>query len=256
MLSINTDEKENGKLLDNLQKLGFSTKEALVYYSLLALGEVGSSKIVKTSGLHGQFVYQALASLEDKGLVSHIVKSGRKKFKAGSPQVIARNIAKQELLAESVARELERVMTLPPEQTTETFMGLEAYTDQEFSLLKEAPPQSELLIIGGSGDQFGKIMKDHLSKYEKIRLKREIGIRYIGSGEQKDNLSQVKSTRELFDFRVLPGLFTGSVNTNIWQNTLGFNIYGNPVINFSIYNPHIAGSYRQFFETLWRLGKE
>ena len=73
-------------LINNLEKLGLNHKEALVYIDLLTKQRpVGSSKIVHSTGLHGQFVYDSLYSLEDKGLVKHSVANGRKKFE---PRII------------------------------------------------------------------------------------------------------------------------------------------------------------------------
>jgi hypothetical protein len=46
------------------------------------------------------------------------------------------------------------------------------------------------------------------------------------------------------------------VNTNIWPDSIGFNIFGQPVTSFVISNPIIAGSYKQFFETLWNMAKD
>ena len=106
----------NKEILENLRKLGLSDKEAVVYTSLLGLGEVGSSKIIKNAELHGQFVYQALESLEEKGLVQHVIKRGRKKFSAKNPQVLRRLVEQQKTIADEVAAKLQELMVLPPEQ--------------------------------------------------------------------------------------------------------------------------------------------
>ena len=57
---------------------------------------MGSSKIVATTKLHGQFVYNALATLEEKGLVKHSVVNGRKKFQANTPERLSQLIDEKE----------------------------------------------------------------------------------------------------------------------------------------------------------------
>lgn len=250
------DEKENKDLLGDLETLGLSAKEASVYLALLELGEVGSSKIIKKTALHGQYVYNCLDSLEEKGLVQHLIKNGRKKFLAKSPRTILSLIERQRSLATSTIEKLKEVMVLPPHQHFETYQGKESYIAYEFELLKNSPKNCELLVIGGSGDDFVKTMGGDLYEYEKLRTSKNVSVRYIGSGNQKKELSQAKNHRKLFDYRILPGLFTGMVNTNIWPDSIGFNIFGSPVTAFAISNPVIAGSYKQFFETLWRLGNK
>lgn len=253
--SRNTDNNKDDSLVKSLESLGFAAKEGLVYTSLLSLGEVGSSKIIKKTGLHGQYVYQALEALESQGLVQHLVKNGRKRFRANNPTLIGKMLDSKKYLAEQILPELQALMVLPPEQRTEVYPGVESYIEQEFSLLNAAPSKSELLVIGGQGDHFVEVMGKNLSRYEALRLKKGIKVRYLGSEAQAISLLKSKEGRKLFEYKVLPGLFTGLVNTNIWADTINFNVFGTPVTNISVYNPLVAGSYRQFFETLWKLGK-
>ncbi len=248
------DEIENRQLLKDLEQLGLKEKEALVYIALLRLGEVGSSKIIKETSLHGQYVYQALESLEEKGLAGHIIKHGRKKFSARNPKVLTGLIERQRILTYTTIEKLAHIATLPTHQQFETYQGEESYITYEFELLENAPEGCELLVIGGTGDDFAKTMGNNLYAYEKLRREKMISIRYIGSEGQRRELMHGKNHRQLFDFRILPGLFTGMVNTNIWPENIGFNIFGDPATVFSISNPVIAGSYKQFFETLWKMG--
>lgn len=246
----------NKEIPENLQKLGLTKKEATVYVSLLRLGEVGSSKIIKDSELHGQYVYQALGSLEHKGLVRHVIKHGRKKFSAKNPQALSRLIDQQKAIAENVASKLQELMVLLPEQSFEVFQGRESYVAHEFEMLEKAPVESELLVIGGTGDKFNETIGERLGEYAQLQVKKNIRVRYLGSEGQRASMSHMHGHRKLFEVRYLPGLFTGQVNTNIWVDSLGFNIYGEPVTRFTIYSSVVAGSYRQFFETLWKMAKE
>ena len=242
-------------ILKNLQQLGLSEKEAAVYVSLLRLGEVGSSKIIKDIELHGQYVYQALRSLEEKGLAQHIIKRGRKKFSAKSPQVLTRFIDHQKTLADSVAIKLQEMMILPLDQRFEVFQGRESYIAHEFELLERSPENCELLVIGGTGDKFNETIGERLGEYANLQVKKNIKIRYLGSEGQRASMSDMHGQRKLFEIRYLSGFFTGQVNTNVWPDCLGFNIFSEPVTRFTIWSPVVAGSYTQFFETLWKMAK-
>jgi sugar-specific transcriptional regulator TrmB len=254
-MSINIDKNENSEIKANLKSLGLREKEAAVYLALLELGEVGSSKIVKKTGLHGQFVYSSLDSLEQKGLAQHVVKRGRKKFSAKNPKMLVRLIDQQKRMAEKVAEKINEIILIPTRNEFEVFQGKESYLTHELDLLNQSSDGCELLIIGGAGDKFFENMGDEIKSYEKMRLTKKITVRYIGSADQKEYLEKNKKTRQFFEYRVLPGLFTGMVNTNIWPGAIGLNIFGEPVTNFTISSSVIAGSYRQFFETLWKLAE-
>ncbi|MDO8529528.1 MAG: helix-turn-helix domain-containing protein [bacterium] len=247
------DKNENNGILKDLERLNLSRKEALVYMTLLRLGEVGSSKIITAASLHGQFVYQALETLEQKGLVQHVTLRGRKKFSAKNPKALLRLVESQKRIADDLSAKLGEKWTSSPEQKFEVFKGKESYVAHEFDLLNEAPEECELLIIGGLGDLFSKIMVKQLRAYEELRLKKKIKIRYLGSEAQKTDLFRNIEERKFFEYRLLPGLFTGMVNTNIWPEAIGFNIFSEPVMSFVVSNSIISGSYRQFFETLWKL---
>lgn len=253
---MNLDENRKSILVEHLKTLGLNKREALVYLALLRLGETGTSLIIRDANLHGQYVYQALGALEERGLVQHVIRRGRKKFTAKNPRVLTRLIDHQRVIAQDLAVKLEELMVLPPEQRFETFQGKEAYVAHEFEILKQQQENTELLVIGGVGDKFNENMGDRLQEYAVLQIKKNITIRYIGSESQRAGMPLMHGRRKLFKTRYLPGLFTGHVNTNIWPDLLGFNVFGEPVTRFTIWNPVVAGSYKQFFETLWRLAKE
>ena len=249
------DEKMRSDLEKDLLGLGLASKEALVYLALLSLGLVGSSKIIAESGLHGQFVYQAIQTLEQKGLVQHVIQNGRKKFSAKPPSVLLNLIEQQRRTAETVVSQLQSVLTMPAPQQLEVFQGQDSYVAQEFELLEQASVGSELLVIGGLGDKFHSIMGEDIHTYNNRSIKKRIKIRYMGCESQREELKKIVSTRPNFQFRLLPGEFGGEVNTNIWPDCISYNIFGTPVNKITLRSKTIAESQRQFFETLWGMGK-
>jgi len=250
------DENRKDKIISELKSLGFTEKEASVYVSLLRLGEVGSSKIIRNTGLHGQYVYNSLKSLEEKGFVQHISSHGRNKFSAKNPKMFTRLALQQEKIAQNIVEELSQIMVLPPEQQYEIVQGEESFRALQLELYGEMPENSQLLVISGSGDKYMEVMGKDIKKTDGIRAKKNILLRYIGCDEQREFLQKSQRAQGLFEFKLLPGLFTGEVNTNIWDHAITFNIFGDPVTCFLIKNPVIAGSYKRFFETLWNIAKE
>lgn len=251
------------ELAKGLVNLGLTEKEAIVYTSLLSLGEVGSSKIIKTANLHGQFVYQALASLEEKGLVRHVVQSGRKKFSANPPARIAALIHNKSLLAEALVPQLES-LNGNYQQQFEVFQGPEAYVAHEFDQLEGAVPETTLGIIGGGegpaqaptkGDVFYSVMGSRMNEYERLREKKKIQIKYIGGENQRMNLFWYKNNRPLFEYKLLPGTMKGLINIDLWHDTVNFNMFGSPIVAISIRNEELAKSHWDFFDTLWKIAR-
>jgi sugar-specific transcriptional regulator TrmB len=249
-MSINLDENKKA-LLKNLVQLGLNYKEALVYMALLPLGQVGSSKIIQATGLHGQFVYQALTSLERRGLVVSVIKRGRKKFQANNPERLVRLIDHMKTVASESAEQLSQLRAETEEQQFELYQGREAYVAHEFELLERAEDSVTVYVIAGRGDQFQELLGKDLSRYETIRNKKKVRVRYVGSEGQRAELKEAQQKRANFEYKILPGAFTGLVNINVWPDVIGFNLFGTPVIAFTLKSRKVAESYRAFFESLW-----
>lgn len=74
------------KLLKTIQNAGLSEKGAQVYLALLDLGGAFPSQVAKHAGLQRSTVYEVLADLAVKGLVSEIEKRGKYFYSIEHPQ--------------------------------------------------------------------------------------------------------------------------------------------------------------------------
>src|SRR3989338_7565885 len=68
-----------------LESLGLTRNEALIYLFLLKKGETTTGAIIKETGIANSRVYENLNSLIIKGLVSYNVQKDGKHFRAEEP---------------------------------------------------------------------------------------------------------------------------------------------------------------------------
>jgi sugar-specific transcriptional regulator TrmB len=232
-------------------------KESRVYLALLPHRDIGSSKIIRATGLHGQFVYDALAKLEEKGLARHVVQNGRKKFSANTPNRLLSLIEEKRLAANALAKELMTRYAGEREQDVEIFQGDSAFIAQQFELLKRQPDDSIVDVIASESERYqATVEADGLwDEYLRIMREKKIRTRYLGSEQQRERLKKMEATG-IWDYRVLPGHSTGLMNTDIWHDNITLNIFGDPVLSVTITGKAIADGYREFFETLWKLGSK
>lgn len=254
-MSTNLDKNIPTKLLNDFQKLGFSDKTAKVYYSLLRLGSVGASKIVKETGLHNQFVYNSLNELGEKNMVRFSLKNGRKQFEAQNPSLLVLEAEKQKVIAENLSQNLSNLIDYVDEQTFDVIKGTESFVASEFKALQDSPNGSEFLVIGGIGDQYAETMGNLLTEYEYQRNKKGISVRYLGSLGQEAHIKEKYDPRSNFKSRLLNGRFENEVNMSIFPDEVVFNFFGTPHVRFAIKSPKMVESYRKFFEVLWSLGR-
>jgi hypothetical protein len=255
-MSINIDDSSKDGLVKKLVEFGLSDKGARVYIALLPFRDIGSSKLIRATGLHGQFVYDALEKLEELGLAKHVIQNGRKKFSANTPTRILSLIEEKKLSAQAIVRELQNRFVGEHEQDFEVFQGESAFAAHEFETLRSAPEGSAFDVIGGPNMPYMKIIGTEAGEYERVRKEKGITVRYIGAPSQTEELAERKKITELFEYRILPGHSVGRVNTDIWHDQIHLNIFGEPILSFTLTSKTIADGYREFFETLWNLSKK
>lgn len=252
-MSMNLDDAIDKDLLKKLGDLGLTDKEARVYLALLPRRNTGSSKLIRATGLHGQFVYDSLAKLEQLGLAQHIVEGGRKKFSASTPNRLLSLVEEKRFTAQSISKELQSRFAGALEQNFEVFQGDAAFVSHQYDLLDRAEPGSLVDAICGPSERFLAIFGAEADDYERKRIEKGIAVRYLGAEVQRNLLGVMEKWRKLWTFRLLPGHATGLVDTDIWADNITFNVFGNPVLCFTITSKEIAAGYREFFESLWAI---
>lgn len=240
---------------EELISLGYDEKKARVYLALLKLGNSGTAAIIKESGLHGQFVYNSLKKLQDEGLVEISEKNGRNRYAALSPYKIINKLKDKERQATELVEKMNRQLTIKNYQEVTTFLGEEDFRRINFEALENEENDGEILIIGGEGDKYMAAMGALMNKYEEVRLKKKIKVRYIGNESQEKTLSELQFKRTGFEARIMPGLDTGLVNTNILGNQVLLNSFGTPLYVIRIQSRSITDSNQNFFNNLWNLSK-
>jgi sugar-specific transcriptional regulator TrmB len=251
------DQTQNKELLKGLEDFGLSEKEAQVYLALLPRRDVGSSKLVLATGLHKQFVYNALNKLEELGLSKHVIQNGRKKFSASTPTRIISLLEEKKLSAQAMVRQLQERYSGAHEQDFEVFQGESAVLAHQYDLLERVEKDKEAFVICGPTETFlAMIGPDEADEFEKRRVEKGLSIRYLGMESMRERLIETKKWRKLFEYRILPGgQSTGLLDMDIWPDNITLNIFGDPVLTFTITNKAVAEGYREFFESLWRLSK-
>jgi hypothetical protein len=217
---------------------------------------VGSSKIITATGLHGQFVYDSLDRLEKFGLAKHVIQNGRKKFSANPPIRLLSIVEEKRLAAQNIARQLQERYSGKHEQDFEIFQGESAFLMHQFDMLEKVEKDQEALAICGPTERFlATLGEGETDEFEKLRIKKGLRVRYIGMEPMRERLAEMQKWRKLWEYRIFPGESTGVVDTDIWPDNLTFNIFGDPILSFTITNKLVADGYREFFESLWKLSQ-
>lgn len=254
-MSKNIDEIKNKDLLNKLQELGLSEKEAAVYLALLPRKDTGTTKLIRATGLHGQFVYAALAKLEDLGLAKHSIQGGRKKFSANTPNRLMSLVEEKRLAAQAVAKELQSRFAGKHEQDFEVYQGDGAFMAHQLELLKLVPDGSTLEVVGSENERYSETFRESglWNEFERIWIEKKIHFRYLGTEAQRERLREREKNEPNLEYRILPGLSLGQISIEIRPGNVTFAVYGDTLLDLTLTGKEIADGYRGFFNAVWAL---
>lgn len=245
-----------------LLDIGFSNAEIEVYFALLKLGSVYSREIVKETELRKSTVYESIKRLENKGMVSSVIKGGSKCFEAASPERIIDYIEDKKRELEEKEDKVKKLVldlksnfdVLKPKAEAHVLEGVEGFKTMRRDVLKNACGEHLLLgAISRENEVIGGFFKDWNKQRQKKGINMKILHKRSAFGKEMSDMSFMG---EMFENKFLPEDI---------ENPAVINIYGDRVVNvlwrenkpicFLLINKEIADSYRDYFNYLWNLSE-
>jgi transcriptional regulator TrmB len=245
---------------DQLQQLGYSPNQAKIYLALLEIGQTTVGPIVKKTSLHRQVIYNTLDELAKLDLVQSALKNNRQNFEIIDPHRIIDNIKKQESLAEDLLPELlAKQKKTRAAQEVKVYEGVEGFQAMHLNNIKRQPTNSAYYVMGAGGPHWVELMqkKNFLSKYEKIRMEKNIKIELIGYEEIREQWQQLlkdvpfQSEKDLKFFKFLPASYNNPVGIQIWHDRVTLNTYTEPILTIEIKNIDFVKNFKSYFDNLW-----
>lgn len=243
--------------IEELQQLGLSKNESLVYEGLIKKSSATASELVKLLGVHRNIVYDNLEKLISKGFVSYIIKNSRKNFVAENPKVILDFLENKK---KSIDKELDVANKLIPQINS--------------LLLKNKSKQEATIYRGSSGIK--KIFLDILNykEYWVIGLS-EASVELLGetfwqnfnlktrTKKIKENLlfnSDFKSEvnlkeSKLSKHKILPSELIQVTEIVIYGDKTAIIVYSDEPIAILIESLEVFDSFKKQFDFLWKLSK-
>lgn len=239
--------------LESALKAGLSAKAASVYVALLEAGVALPPKaIVSRSGLHRQYVYDALHELQEKRLITTEGERKRIRYIAASPDKLLQEAEKRRLDTLDGVQHLLQLYDRSPAGVVEVIRGSHATIENEFAQMRAMKNSGFLDIIGGAGMSWVRLFEGRIEEWEAIRHEKNIALRYIGSGEDVRHNKEKSLIKN--ESRAIPGIGE-IVNVAIRPDSVTFNIYEPEIVTVRIKNEAAVASQRALFETLWAIAK-
>ncbi|MBT3404712.1 hypothetical protein HN832_02735 [archaeon] len=229
-----------------LEKIGFSPNEIKVYLTLNKNGSTKAGKIAKLAHIDRSSAYNALKSLQEKGMVSYVLVGQIKFFQATGPRRILDYVKEQASDVQDILPQLqEQHKTKKQEGQVRLFKGNKGIQTVFLDIIRTGKDN----YVFGSEGQFSERMETFAHKF-KI-LKKQAGI--------KTKVLMRKSTREidtkLSDHKYIPNVSESPAVTNIYGDKIAIIIWTDEPEAIVIENPSAAKAYKSYFDFMWKHSK-
>ena len=237
------------------RSLGMTENESKVYITLLDLGTAQAGQITEKSGVHRRNVYDSIARLIEKGLISFVSVNNRKLFSPVNPKRFLEIIEEKKFEMDSLKNDFNKIMPelelrtrLQEKHDVRFFKGVEGLK----SVFEDIIRAGESYIGYGPGHQLEKILKHYLNHFVDRRVKSKIRIRLIYDEASRKSIRR----NPLSELRYMPQEFSSHAALRIYGDKVALLLLEEEEpLAIVIKNRAIADGYRKYFEVMWKAAK-
>jgi sugar-specific transcriptional regulator TrmB len=247
--------KEKEQLLDmyeqQLKELGLTDNEVRIYLLLLKEGMLNPTEIAQKLGLHRGYVYDALERMQEKEVISVILKANKKHFQATSPENLIELLKFKLENFEKIVPELIKLENLKKEETkVELHKGKRVYRVLLKDMIATLKKNDEAYLVGIDEEVLITevepiYLKQYINTIKSKKIKEKIIIKTGGKKLKNTNLQ----------YKELDERYIGKTAQIIYTDKVAIFILGVPYYLIIIENKDVAETYRKQFNLLWSIAK-
>jgi len=230
-----------------LESYGLTEKEIRIYISLLTLGQSSVNAIARKSNLNRVTCYDVLKYLQEKGLVSYILRSGVKYYESASPRKFLGDLKEKQEKVKSILPELEALKQSAIEKPSiEIYQGIAGIKTILEDVIKQA---KETWFIADVN--FMDSLEFYFSHFIKRKRKEKIFSKVITPDCKRMRDYKKKAPKSFVRIRFIKQNFpTTKIIYGDKMAILTFNKESS--IGLLIQNKEIADTERKIFNQLWK----
>lgn len=240
------------QLLQTIQNVGFSRKEAKVYLASLQIGEGTTQKIAQKAAMPRTTVYQILEKLKQKGWVSSYSSRGVLHYEAVNPRYLLRLLQEKTEDFAKVIPELDaQLFAGERKPSVRFFEGHDGIISVLEDLLSEGKKEKIMYTIAPL-DIFEKLPR-YFPRFVEQRVKNDIKQQVIIVDTPLAKAFKQKNAdgKELREVKILPKEFTLTTDETVCGN----KIFAFPVqkekFALVIESKEMAKTRKQLFNFIW-----
>ncbi|MES2225560.1 MAG: helix-turn-helix domain-containing protein [Patescibacteria group bacterium] len=241
-------------IFDNLQKLGLTENQTVLYLALAKAGSAKAGELIKQTGMHRNIVYTALEELVEKKLITSARERGILMFKLLSPTRLLADVEEKERIAKHAIEELSH-LTKKNRQEVIVYEGIDEFRRHVVRSYELAEPGALHRYLGTSPHWHAVV--GLATEKEVTRIQREKRLRLRGIA--KTSFPQIRSLlaegNGLTELRFNPLIGSDTNNVEILQDRICIQTFTEPYTVVEIINAELAKNYQNYFDFLWKASK-
>jgi len=232
-----------------LIEYGLRKTEAEIYIVCLRLGNSTVYKIAEKVGLPKSTVYDTLKSLNEKGLITYIIKSGVKYFEAVNPEKLIDILEEKKAKISEVIPKLKEIQEKIVEKPeVNVYYGKEGLKTILQDVLKI---KKDFLIMGNFGE-FEKYFDFYSSLFVKQRVKNKIICMLIEEKSKKNLELKKNDKKEKRITKFLDGIQDLKSEIYVYGDKIALlTLMEEEPVGVVIKNKEMAKLMRFIFEKVW-----
>jgi predicted transcriptional regulator len=236
------------------QELGLSLNESRVYEALLSLGSSSIEQVAIKSKVHRRNIYDVLAKLLEKGLISEVFVHNRKEYRAINPSRLLDLLQEKEKKLEGIMPDLEKRFNKYEEaEAAYLYKGINGFKQYLQDILDVG---ETVYFIGAKAFWLDPRLKHFLVKFDQERKRKGIKFMHLFDYEVKEHKPEIlKLVGKPYKF--LPREYSSQTAVDIFGDmvvtfvgTQSGQLPEEPV-QFVMKSRQLADGYRKFFQFMW-----
>jgi len=231
----------------DLVDAGLTSNQAKVYLKLVKEPAQSGGQIARGMSMDRSFVYNVLAALSDKGLISHIFKDNIKIFYPTDPETLLKDSEEKKERITSIVEELHKIKgTTNAERIVLVYNGKAGLK----VFMRELLECTSFSSLGGGGlYNIFDILKTEFPHYLKVFEEKNTQGKIITSPENEDNMKKTYDNLNI-KIKTMAGL-NNSVCFTLFSDKLAiYSLEEKPYV-IIIEDKSVADTLTEYFNKVW-----
>ncbi len=229
-----------------LEELGLTPGEARIYLALLELGESKVGKVIEKTGMASSAVHNALNTIAEKGLVTHILRGKIKNYRAVPPKQLLDYIDDKRRRVKQQLPALQSLHAAADQKTeAEVYEGTKGLITMLHDLISEMTKKDTYRFFALEQAGRNEEIQRFFRRYDVLRAERCKAVKGIAPRKIKRVFEKRPHLTMRYTEEALPN------NMIICRDKMAFINWDDKPSGVLIRSAQLAAKYTRFFDAMW-----